>query len=284
MNAAELLGQILAAVGEPSAGGVVELVGSDPVLPSPLRIGEAGAATIGAAGLAAARLWEARGGRAQAVRVHVDAAAAAMRSGRYLRVLPAASESGSASGGVRIEHFAPRATRGGTGVFASRDGRWVYLHRNFAHHRQRICSVLGCADDETAIAAAVKAWDGAALEDAIVQAGACAALVRSAAEWRVLEQARAVADLPLLEIDRVGDSPPERLPTHAAPGSLSPEPPLPPHAAPGSLPPEPPLPTHAAPGSLSPEPPLPPHAAPRTPPGTLPRGEPPVPPDSPPYG
>ena len=87
MHSAQLLEQILGAVSEPSADGAVEFVGSDPVLPSPLRIGEAGAATIGAAGLAAARLWEARGGRAQTVRVEVDAAAAAMRSGRYLRVL-----------------------------------------------------------------------------------------------------------------------------------------------------------------------------------------------------
>src|SRR5690242_2155569 len=82
---AELLDQILSTVGEAPVGGAVDLVGSDPVLPSPLRIGEAGAATIAAAGLMAARLRELRGGRPQAVRVEVDAAAAAMRSGRYLR-------------------------------------------------------------------------------------------------------------------------------------------------------------------------------------------------------
>jgi hypothetical protein len=81
MTAEELLDQILSVVGEPPSAGDVQLAGSDPILPSPLLIGEAGAATIGAAGLAAARLWELRGGRRQTVRVDVDAAAAAMRSG-----------------------------------------------------------------------------------------------------------------------------------------------------------------------------------------------------------
>src|SRR5579864_8546157 len=129
-GAGALFEQILRSVGEATADGEVELVGRDPVLPSPLRIGEAGAATIGAAAWAAARVWQARSGRAQTVRVEVDAAAAAMRSGRYLRV-----ESEAAA--VPITHFAPRATRGGGGVFPTRDSRWMYLHRNFAHHRER---------------------------------------------------------------------------------------------------------------------------------------------------
>jgi crotonobetainyl-CoA:carnitine CoA-transferase CaiB-like acyl-CoA transferase len=220
MSAVQLLNQILATVGEPPGGADVELVGADPVLPSPLRIGEAGAATIAASALGAARLWQARGGRHQTVRVEVDAAAAGMRSGRYVRVESpdgALQEDGHFSGTAQFTDFRPRAGRGGLGVFATRDGRWMYLHRAFEHHRQRICSVLECSDDETDIAAAVKGWDGLPLEDAVVGAGACAAMVRSAAEWQTLEQARAVADLPLLEIDRIGDTPPIPLPFAARP-------------------------------------------------------------------
>src|SRR5215216_8011944 len=80
-----LLDFVFATVGEPRArDGEAEFVGTDPVLPSPLRIGEAGAAVIGAAAVQAARLWQFRTGRAQHVRVDVDAAAVAMRSSRYL--------------------------------------------------------------------------------------------------------------------------------------------------------------------------------------------------------
>ena len=208
-SAAALLDQVLATVGEPPAERAVELFGADPVLPSPLPIGEAGAATIAAAGLMAARLWKLRNGRTQTVRVAVDAAAAAMRSGRYLRL-----ESEIASS---MADFRPRAARGGTAVFPSRDGRWIYLHRAFPHHRARICSVLDCTEDEAEIAAAAKAWDALALEDAVVRADACAAMVRSAADWRTLEQARALEALPLLEVDRVADAQPIPLPSAARP-------------------------------------------------------------------
>ncbi|HKW54442.1 MAG TPA: acyl-CoA hydratase, partial [Stellaceae bacterium] len=45
----------------------IEITGADPVLPTPFRIGAAGAATIAASGLAAAELWQARTGRSQQV-------------------------------------------------------------------------------------------------------------------------------------------------------------------------------------------------------------------------
>jgi hypothetical protein len=172
LNAAEVLEQILSEVSEVPAGDDVEFVGADPVLPSPLRIGEAGAATIAAAGLAAARVWLSRGGRRQTGRVEVDAAAAAMRSSRYLTVESSAPHEADGAGGQFVD-FRPRAGRGGLGVYPARDGRWVYLHRTFPHHRARICSVLECADDDNDIAAAVKGWDALALEDAVVGAGAC---------------------------------------------------------------------------------------------------------------
>src|SRR5689334_12106049 len=201
------------------------MIGSDPVLPTPLPIGEAGAATIAASGLMAARLWAQRGGRAQTVSVAVDAAAVAMRSARYARVMPetesANHATGSAGGNAttspeQFVGFRPRAALGGTGVYRTRDARWVYLHRAFAHHRARICSVLDCADDEASLSAATATWDGLALEEAVVEAGACAALVRTAAEWQAHDQSRAIASLPLLEIERIGDASPVPLSTSAA--------------------------------------------------------------------
>ena len=45
------------------AADVVFTGGADPVLPTPFRIGVAGAATLAATGLAATELWQARTGR-----------------------------------------------------------------------------------------------------------------------------------------------------------------------------------------------------------------------------
>src|SRR3954447_23703318 len=61
--------------------------GADPILPTPFRIGAAGAAAIAASGLAAADLWEQRSGRPQDVAVDLRQATAALRSALYMRLV-----------------------------------------------------------------------------------------------------------------------------------------------------------------------------------------------------
>src|SRR6185312_2428108 len=58
--------------------------GAEPVLQTPFRIASAAAAALAATGLAAARLWAARGGREQRIAVDLRHAAASLRSSRYL--------------------------------------------------------------------------------------------------------------------------------------------------------------------------------------------------------
>ena len=60
--------------------------GTDPILPTPFRIGVAGAATLGAIGLAVSDLWEMRTGRSQSVAVDVRQATASLRSGHYMKL------------------------------------------------------------------------------------------------------------------------------------------------------------------------------------------------------
>jgi hypothetical protein len=203
-----LLDELMGFAGEEPASAHAEIVGSDPVFPLRLRVGEAGAAAIAAAAIAAARLWELRTGRMQKVRVEVDAAAAAMRGDRYMRR-------------PRVDPTAPRAPRSslsGVGdICLSRDGRWIYLHRAFPHHRERIASVLDSADDGESLERAVSRWEALALEDAIHAAGACAGVVRGYEEWSQHAQAKALEDLPPFEIDKIGESPPEPLPAGQRP-------------------------------------------------------------------
>ena len=55
--------------------------GGDPILPTPFRIGVAGAAALAATGIAAADLWQHRTGRSQSIGVDVRQATASLRSG-----------------------------------------------------------------------------------------------------------------------------------------------------------------------------------------------------------
>src|SRR5215475_15764248 len=171
--------------------------GADPVLPTPFRIGAAGAATIAASGLAAAALWQARTGRRQQVTVDLRQAAASLRSGHYMKLADAKVST---------------ARNSIMGVYPTRDGRWSYLHCNFPNHRAAALSVLGVAEDREAVAKAVATWNAADLEEAIIAAKGAGGLARTQAEWARHPQGAAVAALPLMEIMRIGDSAPKPLP------------------------------------------------------------------------
>ena len=171
--------------------------GADPVLPTPFRIGAAGAAALAATGLAAADLWELRGGRRQEVSVDLRQAVASLRSGHYLQV------NGAAVSTDRNPVM---------GVYPAKNGRWSYIHANFPNHRAAAMSVLGVPEEREAVRQAVAKWDALELEEAILAAKGAGGMVRSMAEWAKHPQAAAIASLPLMEILKIGDSPPEPLP------------------------------------------------------------------------
>ena len=170
---------------------------SDPILPTPFRIAETASASLAAVGLAVSDLWELRTGQGQRITVDTRRATASLRSGRYLEL------DGAPAGGERPSVM---------GVYPSRNGRWNYLHCNFPNHREAALSVLGVEEDREAVRRAVAQWDALELEEAIIAAKGAGGMVRSMAEWAQHPQSAAVASLPLLEIERIGDSPPEPLP------------------------------------------------------------------------
>jgi crotonobetainyl-CoA:carnitine CoA-transferase CaiB-like acyl-CoA transferase len=176
--------------------------GTDPILPTPFRIGVAGAATLAATGLAASDLWELRTGRDQSVAVDVRQATASLRSGHYMKL-------GDGEVSTRRNSI--------MGVYPARNGRWSYLHCNFPNHRAAALSVLGVAEDRDAVARAVATWDALDLEEAIIAAKGAGGMVRTKEEWSHHPQAVAIAGLPVFEIVRIGDSPPEPLPAGSRP-------------------------------------------------------------------
>jgi crotonobetainyl-CoA:carnitine CoA-transferase CaiB-like acyl-CoA transferase len=179
------------------AGTVAFTGGTDPILPTPFRIGMAGSATLAATGLASADLWEMRTGRRQSVSVDVRRATASLRSGHYMKL-------GDGEVSARRNSI--------MGVYPTKDGRWSYLHCNFPNHRAAALSVLGVPEDRDAVAAAVLNWNAQDLEEAIIAAKGAGGMARTHAEWAQHPQAAAIASLPLMEVVRIGDAPPEPLP------------------------------------------------------------------------
>lgn len=84
------------------------------------------------------------------------------------------------------------------GDYQARDG-WIRLHTNAPHHRAAAERVLEARGDREPIAGVVARWSKAALENAVVEAGGCAAEMRSVAEWQRHPQGRAVGVEPLVD-------------------------------------------------------------------------------------
>ena len=106
----------------------VTMPGVDPVFPTPFKVGIAGAAALAAVGTAVSHLWRLKTNRIQQVRIGVRAAAAALRSVRYLRI----------DGQAPKDPWDPFS-----GYYPVKDGRWVSIHCNFANHREAALGVLG---------------------------------------------------------------------------------------------------------------------------------------------
>ena len=164
----EALRSILPVAGLPAARAdtVSFTGGADPILPTPFRIAAAGAATVAAAGLAAADLWQLRTGRTQSVAVDVRHATASLRSGHYMKL-----------GDGEVSH----ARNSIMGVYPAKAGRWSYLHCNFPNHRAAALSVLGVPEDREAVTRAVAQWDALDLEEAIIAAKGAGGMVRTRA-------------------------------------------------------------------------------------------------------
>jgi crotonobetainyl-CoA:carnitine CoA-transferase CaiB-like acyl-CoA transferase len=176
----------------------VQITGdADPILPTPFRIGESSAAALAAVGLAVSDLWKGRTGRSQEVAVDVRQATASLRSGHYLQLDGAA---------VSSERNAVM------GFYPAKNGRWSYLHCNFPNHRAAALSVLGVQEDREAIRDVVAQWDALELEEAVIAANGAGGMVRTMEEWARHPQTAAIASLPLMEIMKIGESPPEKLP------------------------------------------------------------------------
>jgi crotonobetainyl-CoA:carnitine CoA-transferase CaiB-like acyl-CoA transferase len=183
--------------GEPSALDRVTLTGEESQLPSSFRVAAAAQTSIAAAAMAAANIWQLRSGQAQDIAVDMRHAVVECRSERYLRV--DGKPPGPAWDAI-------------AGVYNTGDGRFVRLHTNFPHHRDAVCKVLDCKPERDAVQAALMRWDGEKFETAGYAAGGVVALMRSREEWSATPHARALAELPLIAIEKIGDAAPRPWP------------------------------------------------------------------------
>lgn len=181
----------------PEALGYLTLSGTDPVLPSSFAVGTAAQSVIAAAALAAAEVRHVRGLARQ--KVHVDMRHAALECTNFLSV-----------NGV-----IPEVWDKFSGLYpCGKDGinGWIRIHANFQHHREGALGLLGIKVSESTakedVVAALASHTAQEFEELAAQHKLVVAALRTFDEWDEHEQGKAVAELPLFSIEKIGDADP----------------------------------------------------------------------------
>ena len=184
----------------------VSITGSDPVLNTHFRLAATASAAIAGIGVAVNDLWELKTGRRQAIAIDAVAATAALKSKNYFQ---AKNANGVFENVTDASH---EANRGLTGIFQTKDGRWLLPHFGLDHLRRRMLDLLQADANTESIAKAVAKWDALELENAIDEARVCGGMIRTNEEWLQEPHGKILAAKPVVEIIKIDDSEPEPMP------------------------------------------------------------------------
>lgn len=198
----EVLGGVGMSVAD--ADGSVTHAGADPVIRSPLRLGGAATIALLAKSVSAAAFHRWRGGAGQDIDIDLRKAPHRLcpfydnkweRIGRY------PTKTTLEVGNEMMFDF-----------YRTADDRWVFPQAGYPNLRLRAQKLLGVPLTRNAIAKAIGGWKAADLEQAAHEAGVVMPVVRTLPEMMEERQyTEVLADLPLIEVTKIGESDPEPL-------------------------------------------------------------------------
>ena len=182
-------------------GGKVTFAGMDPIRPTVLKVGAAGAAVGAANAIASALIWKARSGESQDI--HVDLRKAYTIQSPWQDILA----NYTLVNGVSMMY--PETMALGIVLAPTADNRWVLLAPAYPAIQQRMCGLLDCGILPDQIKQATRKWNAEDLEKAGQDAAVPICVVRTPEEYQATEQYKHHAGTPLINIEKIGDSKPE---------------------------------------------------------------------------
>lgn len=203
------LREVLASAGlrpEDSGGGITFL-GRDPIVPSIMRLGAVPAVGMAAKSVALAALWQQRGGAGQDITMDLRKAPHRLcpfydRKWELLNGYP---------GGTPADPANPL----GFAFYRTRDGRWVMPLNPYPKIKNAVYKLLRTWPERAAVADAVARWDADDLERAGDELGVVMPMLRTTGEFLAEPAFAALAEQPLIRIEKIGESAPEPLPAAA---------------------------------------------------------------------
>ncbi len=184
------------------AGGKVEFHGLDPIVNSTIRLGAGAAVSLMLKALAATKIWRFRGGPGQDLKLEL-----AKAIGR----LSIAYKYPYKINGYRADRWDDNLAWL-IGFFKTKDGRFVVPYNNMPKLRDRMQELLGCRNSLATVREAIGQWNADDLEKAATDLGLVMGKVRSLEEFmRESVYTDYMKDIPLIEIEKIGESEPEPL-------------------------------------------------------------------------
>jgi hypothetical protein len=190
------LNELLASVSLPlPSEDTVEIIGNGPAIETPFSAGEAVAGALAAQAASILKIWEMRTGRRQRVSIDVRAAVNSLtglnniyQSGHLIDV------------GIINEPT--------VGFYPTLDSKWIFILGLFPHLRDGLLNLLNSTNSRDAIGEAISKCNAQELEDAIAEHGLSGGMLWTQAEWRLHPQGKALLELPIVDVMKIGESEP----------------------------------------------------------------------------
>jgi len=182
------------------SGGAITFVGEDPIFPSVHRLGACIGIPIMAGAAGIADIWRQRSGRGQDLTLDLRKAIHGINP--MYKFMPTIN-----GYPYQLPYFIGNPM--GFDLYQTKDGRFFLPTGAYPRLMNDMCTFLECAPDKKSIANAVSKWDAMELDEAAADKELVFAVVRTAEEWAAHPQGIQLAEKPLVEIVKIGDSDPE---------------------------------------------------------------------------
>lgn len=199
------LENVLQDIGLSSAdsGGEISFTGKDPIVPSVLRLASSAGIGMVAKSVAAANLWRLRGGKGQDISLDLR---------KILhRLSPFYDRKWEKLNGYSPASPSDPSQALKFGFYETKDHRWVMPLEPYPKLKINTLKLLDCADTPEAVAKAISTWNAKDLENAAAKVGIVMPMARTVEEFMEEPTFADVAKLPLIQIEKIGESDPEPL-------------------------------------------------------------------------
>jgi hypothetical protein len=181
-------------------GGTITFVGEDPIFPSVHRLGACIGIPIMAGAAGIADIWRQRSCRGQDLSLDLRKAIHGINP--MYKFMPTIN-----GYPYQLPYFIGNPM--GFDLYQTKDGRWFLPTGAYPRLLDSMCTFLGCSPDKASIANSVSKWDSSELDEAAAEKGLVFAVVRTPEEWANHPQGKQLAEKPVVEIVKIGDSDPE---------------------------------------------------------------------------